>query len=449
MSNKTIEIKPESREGDSIFDKYFAFFEDIKLRSSKQERVDYSNLINVITILDRNIIDLGHSDFKSTVQASYLNNATTQVLKGWFPVLEYLFRDALFINYLSYNLFGFSLVFNKNDWELDKLNTLIAFFCPSIDYDKLLFDDDFEKGATKGATIYTPTNIFLATTHYTKATRLGKDHEKFDAINYKIKDPFEINAFGLIPIELNGNIDIEQLREKSKKLDINNLVINYKQGLFSRGFTRWEITIKTEDNYPNAASFFNLLYSFSSALELVSDDEIEIKLKDWGNGSKWAKLWIDFKGFMAREEVINVLEKSKKSLEAELFDKRITQVEKSIAETNKLQKETDILPSKEQANEAVVLDNQKKQLEILEKQIDIENKLLEGKLKRIDIASKLSTMIKDGLVQNDSNIQIEINNMLFLSKGENLIESSSLNIIAEKESVQPNLNLSKEDDEDK
>jgi hypothetical protein len=448
MSNKTVEIKPESKEGDNIFDKYFAFFEDVKLKYYKDEIVDYSPLINALTILERNLIDINQQGVKKQIEFSLYNNATTHLLKEWFPILQYFYKNQDFVNFLAYNLLGFGLIFNDGV-DLSKVNIYNAFFSPSIDYN-LIFDEltyfsqDEKKGNRKSRSF----GNFIVVPHHSLPGYLVenqnehvKDEKELENINFKIRDRFEKNIFEIHNNELNGSIDIEYIRKKAKSVEIDKIFIDYSYHIANSAITKWEIVIKTKENHPNASQFFNLLFSVSTAIELISDDEIEVFLADWGNGSKWAKLVVQFKGFLAKEETKEILHKAKKAAEAELFDIRITNVEKSVAETEKIKKETANMVSEEMANETNYIDLERKKLELLEKAVDVENKILDGKSKRIELATKLSNLIKDGIIQNDSDIQIEINNLLFFGNKDDQLNGVALNIISEKESIQPKAEL--------
>ncbi|SDP99687.1 hypothetical protein SAMN05428975_5118 [Mucilaginibacter sp. OK268] len=433
MSIEKSAVKSASRKGDNIFDKYFAFLEMIKMHQAKERPVDYSPLGNVLTILDRNIVDLHQLKLNEESLRIALDLIVIKTLQDWFPILEYLYKDGKFVAYLAYNLLGLCYIFDIRDSSF--ITNKSSFFGPSIDYDKLLLEDltgtrtaSYKRSVTLAIMASKDKNNFVP------YTELG---EGFETINFKIKDRYEMKAFGFHDELLVGDIDIEQLRSNVKGMNLKDLINKYENSLYKRAVSQWDVVITTPDHRPKATTFFNMLFCLSKAIELINDEDINIELVSWGNGSKWAKLVIQFKSLWAKEETQDVLRKSKQALDAELFGKRISEVQKNEAEISKIHKEIDNLPEKELAKESNALDIERKKLELLEKQVDIENKLLEGQLKRIDIATKLSNMIKEGLMQNDSDIQVEINNLLFINKSTGKQLTYDIDSISERESVQP------------
>ena len=104
-----------------------------------------------------------------------------------------------------------------------------------------------------------------------------------------------------------------------------------------------------------------------------------------------------------------VLNKSKDAIEAQYLDKPIEEAKKIKAEREKVEKETKVIANEKDTKKIRPLEIEKLELENEATKVNI----MKSKLELIQGISKL---ISDGIIQNDSKIQMTINDMLFLEK---------------------------------
>ena len=173
----------------------------------------------------------------------------------------------------------------------------------------------------------------------------------------------------------------------------------------------WDIEIKIDSTDLKTISY--LLWSLSEGLELI--DGVCIELIDWGKGSFWVKFKLKFSDLLAKEEVKDVLEKSRKAAESYYIDKHIESAEKIKLENKKIEEELKRLIDTDANKEIQKLDLEGKQLDLLEKREKIIAAQLQNQQRKIDLINSVSEMIKSGIIKVDSDIQININDLLFAS----------------------------------
>jgi hypothetical protein len=444
MNNKRSSILPDSKKGDNIFDKYYTYIEKQKLQD--RDNIDFEYLDSSITIIERNLIDLLHENSASKVLIESLNNTVQDVLSEWYAPLHYFSSDKNFVSALAYNFFGLSLVIHSNNWlDNNSLRDWSAFFSPSTEYKEFGLQRTEDKTSIGTFISQIPElkykverPISLATLQANHVYHYPHIHSHLQTpkfSHYKIFNRLETNLFQISISELSAE-NIEKTRIRSVQYDVWELINNYCFELYDSSQVVWDIRIKTSDNNPDAVKFFELLHHFSAALQLI-DDQIEVKLEDWGNGSKWASIKVTIKDYFSREDVKSILDKAFDSADAQLIRKPIAEADKVEAEVAKVQKETANLKSKEQAFESEELDLHEKRLRLVKTALEAEDQLLDNKLKAIQVATQLSAMITSGLVKNDSAIEIEINGLLAYKPCE--LIKSKMSEIANREAVGPKL----------
>src|SRR5206468_1691572 len=124
-----------------------------------------------------------------------------------------------------------------------------------------------------------------------------------------------------------------------------------------------------------------------------------------------------------------ILGKTNEAIQAELFDKRIGEAEKLKAEASKISKEAENLMDKDDAEIINHLEVQRKTLEVFEKQVDIELKMEDLKAKKLNNIERTSELIKNGLINNDSDFKLEINNLLFLENKNGIRPGEDIDLI--------------------
>lgn len=448
MSNRILDVIPDSKQGDNIFDTYFTFIDSQGLGKKNQNK--FSPLIKSITIIERYLVDLSSDPPENKNIVERLNSAAQGVLKSWFPLLEYFSKNKVFIDCLAYNFFGLSLMLRSFDESEDQIvKQYISFFNPSIEYSELLDIINVEETSIseyiRKALMMKISGSNLQQGHpYVKqnSTYGTRDHlivenvKNLENINFKLIHRKEDLAFG-IPINSLFEKDVEQLRRDSKNLNLWELLNNYQLNLEKRANVIWTIRVKTNENNPNAVRFFELLHDLSLAISLISDD-IDVRLEDWGNGSKWALIKLTIGSFFSREDVKSVLEKGLKAVDAEYLGKPVAEMDKTIAETIKIQKESSIMIDVASSKESHDLDLQRKRISVINDALDVEAKMIANKMKDLELKTKLSEMLAAGMLKNDSDLEIEINDFLVYKSGATI--NIDMSAIGNKEAVQPKLN---------
>jgi len=471
MSKKTIDSELLSKERENIFDDYYNIIEGVKLdniKNQNNEEFDYEILTNSLTVLERNIDDLASGKHFSSKQFEKISEYIISCLKEWLPIFELLIRQPKFIVSFSYNIQALAiLIGNSEKLSILDIHKDIIFLCPSRK-DKLEYEKDKGESIhesknliTFGFQNYEPSitveqllslvndddlNLEQIKERIEQITKMLKEIEsvpksrsilarkaynKTSIIHYnqtenvlvlarQIYENYQNDIFSVINLE--ELKDIEKYRNKINKYNIHEVI----QGIrFDENYIfEWDIEVLVHGETFNSSQIGFLMWSMSKALESI--DGVSVSLENWGNGSKFFNLKVRIKNLLAKEEVKQVLDKGRKAVESQYLDKPIEEVEKLKAEKEKTIKETDNLLTKEQSN-------QLHEMEIERMEIELQNSKVELELKKIQLLKGYSELIKEGILVNDSNFQIKINEVLYLKKEPQLTIGENIEIIAEKE----------------
>lgn len=441
MENQLVDTILDSKKGDNIFDKYHALIEAQVLTKRGKKR--YQGLTSSLVAIENNIIDLSDNPIDLKYKVVLLNDAATQVLSNWYPLVLLFVRDLTFINALGYNFFGLSLMLKDlNESEGHIIPQYVSFFSPSYDYNKILNAISDESAWIEQTNFYSINGITNLSVNELALRKGGSKNkrnshysfsEDFEKINFKLIHRIKHSAFGVNNDDLT-HFEPSEFKTKFKSLNLWELINNYQLRLSETADVVWTIKIISKRDKPDAVPFFDFLHKISLSLSLISED-IEIKLEDWGNGSKWAVIKLTIKNFFSREDVKAVLRKGFESAEANYLEKPVVEVNKTKAEIEQIKKTTDAIVDGSTAKEFHDLELTEKKIDIVNKAMDAELKHLELKNKKLDYEVRLSEMIKNGLLQNESDMEIEINGISVYSQGLKL--NIDMNSIANNESVIP------------
>ncbi|MBE9159819.1 hypothetical protein IQ265_23720 [Nodosilinea sp. LEGE 06152] len=221
--------------------------------------------------------------------------------------------------------------------------------------------------------------------------------------------------------------------------------INLRKGYDKYRF-QWDVVIRFSGETFRAAAIFQFLFLLSEVLESISGVSVEIESQ--GTGSLWTKLKIFMKDAFQKEEVKEVLEKTRDAVIAEQLDKRIEGVKKLEEETLKtraerisLERQSESLPDTEEAKKLRELEIKRKELEIREKTVDIERKEIENQQKKLELYEKVAYMMREGML-NSSPMEIQINGLPFLScNDKKILPGSSMDAIDQEGTDQPDINI--------
>ena len=226
----------------------------------------------------------------------------------------------------------------------------------------------------------------------------------------------------------------------SSTLDFSNsntsLMWLEKEGYENYQF-QWQISVRFSGKSFRASKIFRSLSLLAESLESISGVSVEIESQ--GVGSIWFKLRVFILNLVQKEEVKEVLEKTRDAVIAEQLDKRIKGVEKLEEDTLKtkaeriaLERQSESVPDAEEAKKIRGLEIQKKELEIREKIADIKRKEIENQQKELELYEKLAYMMKEGLLTS-APVEIQINGVPFLSyENKEILPGRDMNAIDEK-----------------
>ena len=197
-----------------------------------------------------------------------------------------------------------------------------------------------------------------------------------------------------------STVSIQNLNFGISTLDFSNSNTSLrwleKEGYENHQF-QWQIFVKFSGKSFRASKVFRSLSLLAESLESISGVSVEIESQ--GVGSIWFKLRVFILNLVQKEEVKEVLEKTRDAVIAEQLDKRIKGVEKLEEDTLKtkaeriaLERQSESVPNAEEAKKIRGLEIQRKELEIREKIADVKRKEIENQQKELELYEKLAYM---------------------------------------------------------
>lgn len=186
-----------------------------------------------------------------------------------------------------------------------------------------------------------------------------------------------------------------------------------------------EVWIDTRD----AGKANKFMYSLCSALLLI--EGVEIEIADCGIGSIFQRWRIHIKGWFAKEEVVQVMEKAVRAAEAYSLDRHIEPVEKMKLEREKISK--DIEKMEDDRSRMMTEDQVREmhELELESKREDVRAKKLANIKQHLEIQQLLSERMAKGFVEVDSDYRIMINNLLAIKQTDKSVETGNIRLIGE------------------
>lgn len=201
------------------------------------------------------------------------------------------------------------------------------------------------------------------------------------------------------------------------------------------------VTVSNDKNEFDAAELGFLIWSLAKALESI--DDVEVELVNWGNGSKWFDFKIKIKSNAAKVDIKDVLKTSRQAIETAYTKKPTDELRKFEAEKDKLnaeaekiKKETENIIDSESAQLLNELNIQNQILDLQKKEVEIEDKKADVRLKNLQAVGQLTELIKNGIIQNNSSVQVMINEILFVKKEPGQISYDNIEFIDINEKVE-------------
>lgn len=354
--------------GDNIFEQ---FAKEFTIQQLKPEAIpdNYTNLQSKLEIVERRLQDISE---KINAQNEYLENkyeytisTTKSILSLWFPIF---LTSRLEMEQLNQTF----------DFELDKLIDYLKLENienKSLDQIKEDFKSDF---------IFSREEI-LTIRDYLKV----QDLESELSVNFVAT----YLANSLLHLENFEDKDNEQTSSSTDR--IHNASI--------------KVWIDTDDA-GEANRFMSIVAGVFSSLE-----DVEVKIKDSGQGSFWQKWVIKWNGWFAKEETKQVLKKTQKALESYTLDKHIEPIEKSKADRQ-------LIDAQIERMAPVDLSRQTHEIQFKQEQEKLRSLKLNNAIMKLDLISKASAVFASGLVTVDSDYRIEIDGILLIKQEAGKVE---------------------------
>ena len=263
---------------------------------------------------------------------------------------------------------------------------------------------------------------------------------------YKLNNHIEEDDFfKLANLKISLSNDVDDIRQKAGGHDIYSIVdqLLIFDEVESDSIWHLEIQMDNKKNEYEAVEFSRYIYILSEALQTIGD--LDITIDDTGMGSVWIKLKIRVKTLASEIDFKQVIEQAQLYIDAGMHSKPVTELKKTLAESKKIDAETSkILEETKQLKES---ENRKKieELEVYDKYLDLRKKALEiskdeEELKQLKLKNlhEISEIISRETLNLDSDIQIQINDLGFISKkrGEILTENST-DIVESLKAIEP------------
>ncbi|NML37696.1 hypothetical protein HHL17_10875 [Chitinophaga sp. G-6-1-13] len=138
-------------------------------------------------------------------------------------------------------------------------------------------------------------------------------------------------------------------------------------------------------------------------------DNVKVELVSAKVGSLMQNWIVTVKGWFTKENILQILAKVVKAIEAFGLGRHIESVEKTKADRRKIEEDTKRMMSEEQTR-------QMNELAVAEKIEDVKSKMLDNKLKELEYQQKLSDMLASGLMETDANFSFMMNNCLVVKR---------------------------------
>lgn len=226
MSKQTVDILPESKKSDNIFDQYYALIERYKL--TKENSRKYDILVKSLEIVERNLIDLHELRPIHRSESKRLDTFAQAVLESWFEIFIFFREDETFVDALGYSLLGLGMsVQDLSQATKRNLDSLSGFFMPGIDYASYDFAD-VNKSLTPSFETYSEYIKVLprhsVSSHLDKYAVLSEQTLK---MNYKIVHRLQ-TAFLGIAIDQLASLKVEEIRDIMRRMDLIQIIFDYQ-----------------------------------------------------------------------------------------------------------------------------------------------------------------------------------------------------------------------------
>jgi hypothetical protein len=285
---------------------------------------------------------------------------------------------------------------------------------------------------------------FESLSHAEFVTRISDLSE--DAVNLDINPAHMLGLLALYEDEVFKTLDPDDWAEINYSLGLAESFTHQNAALFPHddsaaiqslelkhkrhGYDyEWDIILVFNAEHIRASSVSFLVWTLSEALQLIPDVDVDIVKA--GTGSLWLRLKVYMKTLFQKNEVKQLLEKTRDAVVADQLDKKIETTGKIKAEKEKLETEAELLkqkldtgPSASEARLARHNELARQEIELQRLRIAAEKEHLENVWLGMQIIEKRANMIREGIGLNDP-MQIEINGIRYLSSENGKIQKGA------------------------
>ncbi len=368
--------------GENVFEQFAIEFEQSSLQGDIN--IFLSVIQSKIEIIENRLQDLSE---KITAENEHVENKyaftiskTKAILSIWLPVFSNRNIDPNIVNYLSA--------------ELDRLLEYVALSnieSKSLDQIKDDFKTKFivtsdQAEELRGTIAQIQPHIFVSHGSSERITmRFVKEFvTTLSAEFIKAEEKPAIKLVHVIQSEI-SNIQAEIVDDGENTLYYGEL----------------KIWIDTKDP-AEANRFMSVVAAVLSSIE-----NVEIEILDAGVGSIWQKWGVTIKGWFAKEETKQILNKGIKAAEYYSMDRHIAPVEKDKMETSKMQAEIKRMMPEEQTKKL-------QDIEVQKSEEELKSLKLTNVKQQLEIIEKLSDLFAQGILTVDSDFRIELNGAILI-----------------------------------
>lgn len=451
MSKRTAVSEPISK---NIFEAFYQIIEKKRLKYPNDNDLyqAFNFLEKIVLLIERQIQDLNSKKLAKR-HLILINSGIEKLLSSWYDIIIMLEEEFDIINSISYNLVPTISLIREVSVKGKDLDLCVVQFNDHLN--KLL-----------------PQRYILSNLQEVDLIKIARaldldDQEELLKLGYpRLRN--DINFFNDLPVDIQQSIYREyhsvDLIKSIVSITTEKLMHRYKTNVFNINFdkTFYEIEIDnikayldTKDFYEslerlyefdedkevaiwnvkititdtdNAASIGYTLWAFSKALETIKD--IDVKLIEWGEGSKWVNLKVEIRSNAAKIDLNEILNKVRYDI---------------ISDETQVSTANELVESKKQSSQdkpvVDVVDKIQDQLDVYKQALDLERQSVEiesiradARLKNLEVLKGISELMKSGLTV-DSTIQVMINDLLYLNvtKGTPFFQGERLREIESKE----------------
>ncbi len=416
------------------------------------ETDDWSVLETLLICLDRVTQDVEESESDVSILEIVFTINDRFLQNG----IEYLRRYSANITLLNYiiNIWISILLQRSKLSNLDFQRCMLFFDKNIYESSSSYFEEHFidhdlprliAKGNDQGLSVYEFKSFLDFVSKYFPGMKDEKRYYQVFDQQVLVDDifNFEDSRISLIELEHSVSDTITTL----SKFDINgvvNSILNFDDHLSN---SLWTISIRIH-NYNDIYYANRVLRNLSFLVDaLESIDEIDIYIEELRKGSLVFKFIARVKSLSSEIDFKSVLHQAVLFADALINKKSLTEIRKVDAERVKLQTEAKKIEVETSSLDPTIA-KELSRLDLVEKRLNLrklEQEILlreeDVRQKKLDTVKKISEVIGKGIFELDSDVQIEINNMIYFDfdKQANSLKIGDIEIIDAQKKIEPKI----------